>query len=200
VSIRAYRQTARAETARETRRRIVMAFWDYAQTRWFDDITLDEVAIRAGVTVRTVIRQFGGREGLVAALPAHVRLEEIWSHAGGGADIDLAFDVILTLYEAHGDAILRLLAQEPRHPGLSPPLATAHATRIASLAKIFSPWLAMMADHERQPVVDALAIITDVHVWKGLRRDMGRTEGETKAILRMMAQAVLGQTRKAPPA
>ena len=64
---RAYTMTARAEAAEATRRRIV----DAAMSRWpasarFAEITLDVVAERAAVSVKTVLRQFGSRDGLFA--------------------------------------------------------------------------------------------------------------------------------------
>jgi AcrR family transcriptional regulator len=65
---RQYRQVARAQAATETARKAIDAFTVSAGERWFDDITLQEVATRAGVTVRSVIRRFGSKEGLVKAM------------------------------------------------------------------------------------------------------------------------------------
>ena len=45
---RAYRQTARAEAAAATHRRIIGAFIGFMQERWLDEITLEEVARAAG--------------------------------------------------------------------------------------------------------------------------------------------------------
>src|SRR5258708_39552662 len=57
----------RAVAAAETADRILDAgeeiFWD----RPTDQISLEEVARRAGVTVQTVIRRFGGKAGLFGA-------------------------------------------------------------------------------------------------------------------------------------
>src|SRR5215471_5796170 len=64
---RRYRMVARAEAAAATGERILDAtiklFWELPTV----EISLDEVARRAGVTVQTVIRRFGGRDGLFAA-------------------------------------------------------------------------------------------------------------------------------------
>lgn len=73
---RPYRQTARAEAADELRSRILRAFLDALKTGWLVDITLDDVAAAARTTRQTVIRLFGGKEGLlkaaVAVWPAEV--------------------------------------------------------------------------------------------------------------------------------
>src|SRR5215469_2827686 len=64
---RPYRMVARAESAAATGERILDAavevFWELPG----DQLSLEEVARRAGVTVQTVIRRFGGRDGLLAA-------------------------------------------------------------------------------------------------------------------------------------
>src|SRR5215217_4333056 len=66
-SKRPYRMQARAAAAAATGERIldaaVAVFWQ----RPVDDIPLEEVARRAGVSLQTVIRRFGGKQGLFAA-------------------------------------------------------------------------------------------------------------------------------------
>ena len=57
---------ARAQAVEETRRRILDALIALAGERPFAEITLDTVAERAGVSVQTVLRQFGSRDGLFA--------------------------------------------------------------------------------------------------------------------------------------
>src|SRR5690242_6403041 len=63
---RRYSQGARAQSAEATGRRIVEAFLARLLKQWFDEITLDQVAADAGVTVQTVVRRFGGKEGLLS--------------------------------------------------------------------------------------------------------------------------------------
>jgi AcrR family transcriptional regulator len=67
MKARPYRMVARAEAAAATAERILDAaievFWETPG----EQFSLDEVARRAGVTVQTVIRRFGGRGGLFAA-------------------------------------------------------------------------------------------------------------------------------------
>jgi AcrR family transcriptional regulator len=63
---RRYVMGARAEAAEETGRRIVEAFLGRVMTEWYDQITLDRVAEDAGVTVQTVVRRFGSKEGVLA--------------------------------------------------------------------------------------------------------------------------------------
>src|SRR3974390_2475389 len=67
TALRRYTQTARALSAEATAQHIVDAFLDRLMKQWYDEITLDLVAEDAGVTVQTVVRRFGGKEGLLAS-------------------------------------------------------------------------------------------------------------------------------------
>ena len=77
---RTYRQTARAKAAEETGIRIVEAFMARMEDCWFEEIRLEDVASDAGVTVQTVIRRFGGKDGLLEAIvverAAHERVSD----------------------------------------------------------------------------------------------------------------------------
>src|SRR5438046_2411648 len=107
---RQYRQTARAESAEATARRIAQAFDECVRDRWFDEVTLDEVARRAGVTVRTVVRKFGGKAGLVAGLLEYVVPKIHDQRNADPGDVDGAIDRVLALYEEIGDSVIRNLA------------------------------------------------------------------------------------------
>src|SRR5688500_5966422 len=64
---RSYRMGGRAAAAARTAtavRRATAALW---RERSLDEITLGAIAERAGVSVRTVIRRFGSRAGVIAA-------------------------------------------------------------------------------------------------------------------------------------
>ncbi len=102
---RPYRHGARDEAAQATAERILDAYLARAEVAWFEDIRLDDIAADAGVTVQTVIRRFGGKEGLLEA--AHDRLGDT-IHAfreTRPGDIDHCVDLVVADYEAFTDAI-----------------------------------------------------------------------------------------------
>jgi AcrR family transcriptional regulator len=70
---RTYTMTSRARGVAETRRRVLDATVDLHGERLAADISLDDIAERAGVSVQTVLRHFGSRSGLVEAAFAHAR-------------------------------------------------------------------------------------------------------------------------------
>src|SRR4051812_12502055 len=88
---RPYEQVARAQAAEATGQQILEAFLARLMTQWFDEITLDLVAADAGVTVQTVVRRFGGKEGLLAS-SVKILAEQIAARRGSGPG-DLAAPV-----------------------------------------------------------------------------------------------------------
>src|SRR5215213_7080208 len=118
-SKRAYRMGVRAEAAEETRRRILDAVIGLHMERYYDQISLDDVAERAGVTVQTVLRRFGSKDRLIddASEVARERVVGQRSEAPVG-DIAGAVENLVDHYEEWGESTLRLLAQEDQVPAL----------------------------------------------------------------------------------
>src|ERR1700729_2497614 len=116
---RPYQMVARAQSAAATRERIldvaVEAFWEQPD----EQVSLDQVARRAQVSVQTVIRRFGGRDGLFAAAvereTERTRAERDRAPVG---DPQAAVSILLDHYEALGDRVLALLGEEQRLPRL----------------------------------------------------------------------------------
>ena len=188
---RPYRQKARAEASEATARRIMEAFFECRNQRWYDEITLEELAKRAGVTVRTVIRRFGGKGGLMASTFQHIAPRIRHQRTVAPGDVTSAIARVVELYEELGDAAIRDLAQEPRQPALKPVMELGRQGHRAITAGAFSPWLDLLPEDRRREAVDALVIALDVYTWKLLRRDMGRTVDETKIVMRGLVDAIL---------
>src|SRR5436190_21657933 len=106
---RPYRMGQRAESTARTRDAILDAatreFWS-APAR---DLTLDRIAAAAGTTVQTVIRHFGGREGVFEAA-----LEREMARVGNERDASVvstpqeAVRQVVAHYERIGDGALGL--------------------------------------------------------------------------------------------
>ena len=158
----ACRQTAWAEAAQETSRWVLRAFSACLRAQWFDEVTLVDVATRAGVNVRTVIRRFGGKEGLLEAFvddfSSSVAIER---HAAPG-DVARAVAALMAVYEKWGDSVIRNLAQEPRHPALKRLLDRGRAGHRAMTAEIYAPWLDRLDAAARERLLNALVTATDV--------------------------------------
>jgi len=191
--VRPYRQTARAETAEATAREILEAFSECMRKQWFDEVTLDEVARRAGVNVRTVVRRYGGKEGLLKGFVENFVPSVAVNRETQPGDVEAAVERLIEIYEAWGDSVIRNLAQEPRHRSLKPLLDLGRSHHRGITARAFAPWLEPLGQRDRRDTLDALVAATDVYVWKLARRDMGRSRAETGLLLRRLVDAVLAQ-------
>ncbi|MBC9881315.1 TetR/AcrR family transcriptional regulator [Bradyrhizobium sp. INPA01-394B] len=192
-SPRPYRQTSRADAAEETARQILDAFGDSMRRQWFDEVTLEEVAERAGVNVRTVIRRFGGKDGLLEAFVDDFIPSIAIDRTTPPGDVVAAIDRLMDVYETWGDSVIRNLAQEPRHAPLKRLLDLGRERHRNITAETYAPWLGRLAPPERERTLDALVAATDVYVWKLARRDMARSRAETARMMRLLVDAVLKQ-------
>src|SRR5919204_534161 len=122
---RPYRMLARAETAAATGARILRAATEMVWEQ--PDVTLEAVATRAGVSVQTVIRAFGGRAALIdaAAQAAREEIEAERSSALPG-NVAASVRVLFDHYERIGDRVVAILGMERRLP---PPAGGHHACR-----------------------------------------------------------------------
>ncbi len=111
-STRPYTMTARAEAAERTRLRILDAMVDLAAQHLLAEITLDDVADAAGVSVQTVLRRFGSRAGLVEAAFVHATADVAAERVAPVGDVAACVRVIVDHYEQRGDGVVLLLAQE----------------------------------------------------------------------------------------
>jgi AcrR family transcriptional regulator len=175
---------ARAESAAATGERILDAavelFWEHS----WESISLDEVARRAGVSVQTVIRRFGGKEGLLAAgadrETERVSRERAQAPVGDAAG---AVRVLIDHYEDMGDRVLKLLAEEERSPTVRGVVERGRALHRQWCAQVFSRALDGRAGVERERRLAQLVTICDVYSWKLLRRDAGLSRRQTELAL-----------------
>jgi len=191
VERRPYRQGARAQAAEETGQRILDAFLVRLGEQWFDEITLDALALDAGVTVQTIVRRFGGKQGLLEAARESLGREVENRRGTVVGDIARAVDAVLADYEADGDFIMRLLAQEDRYPVLRVVSDYGRAGHREWIARTFAPWLDPLQPAARQATLDALVVATDLYVWKLVRRDMRRPLPAVRAVVTAMIKAAL---------
>src|SRR4051812_39866010 len=71
---RRYAMRARAEAAERVSEQLLDAAHEVLLARSYDELTLQEVADRAGTSLSTLLRRFGSKEGLLATLSRSGRL------------------------------------------------------------------------------------------------------------------------------
>jgi AcrR family transcriptional regulator len=191
---RAYRQQLRAQQADANTERIVKAGVTLIKTsRRLADITLDDVARASGVTVRTILRRFGSRDGVLEAAlqPLQNEVKSLRVETPPG-DVDAAIASLLDQYEQIGDFNIRALEAEDllalAHRGLE----IGRQSHREWLAFAFAPQLDGLRGHEHEARLIALYAATDIYVWKLLRRDLKRSREETHDTMCRLVRGVLG--------
>jgi AcrR family transcriptional regulator len=187
---RPYRMTARADAARATASRVLDLALELFTEKAYEDVSLEEVAGRAGVTKRTVIRRFGTKEALFVAAMQSVE-PEITRQRGSApvGDVAAAVDNVVEHYERWGANRLRLLSQEDRIPVVARVVEDGRRYHGSWVERTFAPLLDGLRGAARRRRVAGLVALTDVYTWKLLRRDLGLSRADTvRTIVEMIGQ------------
>jgi AcrR family transcriptional regulator len=187
-SKRRYKMSKRAETSAQTAidiYQVTVALW---HERPLSDITLETIAERANVSVRTIIRRFGSKEGLFEdCIKNNVDDMESNRHKAKVGDIEGALNCLLDDYEAHGDAMIRTLAVEEQLAIARRVLQAGRIYHREWCARIFAPYLPASGENHYDEVLLAFVAATEIYLWKLLRRDLNYDLPTTrKAFLRLV--------------
>ena len=180
---RPYRMTNRAEAANATAEHILDAMTELFWERPTDQVVLRDVAERAGVTVQTVLRKYGGKEALLAAAADRAMSRTEAERAVTPGDVDAAIEVLLDHYEEAGARALRLLAEEQTQPTLAEYAGRGRALHRDWCATAFADTLEPLTGVARARRLAQLVAVCDVYTWKLLRLDAGLSRRQTQIAL-----------------
>jgi AcrR family transcriptional regulator len=174
----------RADAARATATRVLDVAVELFTEQPYEDVSLDDVASRANVTKRTVLRRFGSKDGLfVAAMERAAREMVRQRDAAAVGDVTRAIRNLLEHYERWGANRLRLLAQEDRIATVAEHVDAGRRYHRAWVERTFAPLIERFPQSARKRRVAGLVALTDVYTWKLLRRDLGLSPAETERTL-----------------
>lgn len=193
---RPYRMQARAKAAEATRAKILEAAEAVFDEHTIDEFTLSTVAKSSGVTVQTVLRHFGTREGLLIATLLHtgLKMRESRDPAPSG-DAGAAVDGLVDHYDEFGERILRLLAGSDRHPTLQAVTDFGRVFHREWCEALFAADLKRLRGAKRERRVAQFVAVTDIYVWKVLRRDRGLSSRQTKLAIRELLEPLMERKR-----
>jgi AcrR family transcriptional regulator len=196
---RPYRMSARADAAAATRERMLTAAWTHFASRPYEDVRLREIAADATVSLPTLHNAFGAKEQLLTAAYAWWGLRVIAQRETAPVgDEHRAVCVLFDHYEAHGDAILRMLSQEERIPAIRQMTDAGRSYHREWVQRTFAPSLHDLRGKARQRRLNALVLATDLLAWKLLRRDMPLTREEAETTVLEIVRT-MGACRTKPP-
>lgn len=184
--------TRAAAAARTTERILDAAAAVFAQTP-MSQIVLSEVADRAEVSVQTVLRKFGDKDALFAAVAEHVG-RDVQAHRGEATPDDLPGAVanLVEHYERHGDTVVKLLGEEAGVPSLREVADVGRAYHRDWCARVFAGALAPLQGRDRERRLAQLVAVCDIHTWHLLRRQEGLSRAQTEVALLETLEPLVG--------
>ena len=182
---RKYTMGARAQAVDATRRRIMDALISLAGERPFAELTLDTIAERGGVSVQTVLRQFGSRDGLFAEAVNAAMVDAGDERRTPPGDVAAAVRIVVDHYERRGRTALLMLAQEGYDDVARKATDRGKAMHRDWVRDAFAP----ATDDET--LLDLLVVASDVYTWKLLRIDRGHSRTVTERRMHQLVDAVL---------
>ncbi len=190
---RSYDMTARAAKAQATKARIRACAVELFCNRPAEEFTLDEIAGRAETTVQTVLRIFGSKDELIYEALEDMAAGGVFLRPTAPGDISAAVGSFFDIYETVGDLVIDRLGEERRRPALKATLNQGRENHRDGVKTVFAPQLERVHGAERAKLLTTLIVMTDVYVWKLLRRDMKMNRSAAEAIVARMIRSVLEQ-------
>lgn len=192
---RPYRMVARADAALATANRVLDVALELFTARPYEDVSVEELAQRAEVTKRTVLRHFGSKEALfLAAMERGGREEMRARDAAPAGDVPGAVANVVEHYERWGANRLRLLSQEDRIAVVAQDVEIGRRYHWSWVERTFAPLIDGLTGAARKRRVAALVALTDVYTWKLLRRDLGLSQSDTERTLVELINKLEGES------
>lgn len=192
MKTRPYTSPLRERAAERTRERILDAAFDRVSREYYDDVTLDQVAADAGVTVQTVLRRFGSKEGLIRAIiEARTPAVTAQRDAAPVGDVAGAVANLFDHYEEIGDLVMLLLRQEERVAPFGEVTAYGRAYHEQWVDRVFAPWLSRRTGDDRRVLHDQLVALCDTYVWYLLRRQQRLSRADAQRAVAEMVTRLL---------
>ena len=191
---RQYRMAARAQATQANGERILAAAQELFAEQLYDQVSCDDVAAQAGVTVRTVMRRFGSKQQLFGAV-AEERALTIRSSRREApvGDVPGAVRNLVGSYEEWGDIVLHMLAQERRIAAVGEAVRAGRRYQQAWVTRVFSPLLGDLPPLVTRRRLAQLRTVTDIYAWKVLRRDLGLGRAEVELALRELISDIVAR-------
>ena len=198
---RSYTQKARAESAAETRRRIIEVTRELLARAPLENVSLPAIATGADVARSTVYTIFGSREGLMVAVAEDLLERGGFARIGQalrGPDVVRAFeismDVAMELYsqeEPVGQALLSLAAVDRDAQSAAARLNLGRAQGMRRLAERMREQDVLRDDVTVEEAADVLWVITSFETYAQFRRGRGLTPQQVGERLLAMTRRTL---------
>lgn len=188
--------SVRARQVAQNDQKILNAMSDLWIEWPLSEITLDKISQRSGVTVRTILRKFGSKDGLLEACIENDadRFTQMRMQVTPG-DLDGILEALLAEYELMGDALIRTLTVEYNFHSTQVLLQKARTIHREWCAFVFEPYLPSKSSENYETVLSAFIASTEFYLWKLLRSDLGKSLQQCKQILMHMLESLAANVK-----
>jgi AcrR family transcriptional regulator len=160
---------------------------DVAFERRDIEMTLGEIAARAGTSVKTILRHFASRDAVIEAGIELASMQVAAERQDPGGDPERSIDLLVEHYERWGSFSLAIVASD--NAGAQRVAASGRALHRDWVESVFAGSLPPSDTDES--LIDQLVVVTDVSAWKLLRLDRGLDAATTAHRIQSMTRALL---------
>ncbi len=159
--------------------------------------TLEDVARRAGVSPRILLKYFNGFGGVILAMVTQVLDEIVARYAAVRCGPSLEdrivgyVDVRAEICEQFSPLLLRTVQMARHIPELDNLIQRGRGDLRAFAASVFAGEFHGLPPSIRRDLFDELAMISDWNNWRYLREACGRSSDEAKVVLRAALRRIL---------
>ena len=189
---RNYNMVARADLVAQNEQNIMKATAELWLKLPIKEITLEKVAEISGVTVRTILRKFGSKEGLLEACIENDTSSPIQDR--NLAKVGNLYSILTTLlkeYEEMGDAMARTIAAENEFPIVKKLLLRGQKEHRKWCEEKFAPFLPKPDDLNYESHLLAFIAATEIYLWKLLRRDLNQSFDQTFKVFQNILEGLI---------
>ena len=183
----------RAASAEATQERILDAATELFMSASYDQVSLEDVAARARVSLPTVLRKFGSKDALLVACARGRSGREWEERTVTPGDVRGAARVLAARYELLLPMWKRYLGLEERYPAVAQELGEVRRGHLAWLAEAFAPFVPRRSGAARTRRLAALFGATEIYLWWTWREHLDMSAGEAEKSLVELLEAIVAR-------
>ena len=192
---RAYRSPLRVEQAEQTRARILQAFGDEVCSSGNGDITLRQVAARAGVSAPTLYRNFSSLDELSDAFWEWVELKMgLLAKVERPEDIPTYVEKLFVRFSELESLVTAMLltqaGRKMRERGL--------AKRKQAIVRALTSLTRHMPEADARAVAGVFKLLVSGHAWHHLRQEWGLDGAAAGQAVAWALRALIGDLQRNP--
>lgn len=198
LGTRKYDSSKRKAQAEVRRKHILQCSARVISDATDDEFRLEDVAQAAGVSVQTILRAFGSKDGLMVATLETEAPDAVDFTAFANIevnDLDTFVRTVFSVYDKIGDLVIRALADEHRSPVFQKSLDVGRMYHKDWVSQVFAPNIERRPPEERQVLFHALLTATDIYIWKILRRDEALSLEDSVATVTFTLKALIQEKK-----